>query len=87
MTNRSAFSGMHCTHVIAREDAVIHNGREYVPTIYGHPDQENTVWVSDIADLIKVGGSMRFNEDQTEITLTLPVRHKFSIGFFRSMEK
>ena len=70
---RSAFSGKYCTHIAAREDAVIHMGREFVPTT------NETKYVSSLAEMIAAGGTICFNEDQTEIYLTLPVGHKFSI--------
>lgn len=78
---RSAFYGNHCTHTRQREDAVQYNGRDYVPTIYGQPEG-NTVWVDSLKKLCEVGGTICFNEDQTEIHLTLPVGHKFSIQMF-----
>lgn len=80
-TPRSAVFGKHCTHTRQRDDAIIHNGRDYVPTIYGQKSG-NTVWVDDLKHLGEVGGSICFNEDQTEIHLTLPVGHKFSIQMF-----
>lgn len=78
----SAFCGLHTTHVRRREDAVIHNGREFVPTVYGQ-DAGNTVWVDSLEKLTAVGGSITFNEDQTEIWLSLPKDHKFSIQMFK----
>lgn len=81
-TPRSSFYGAHCTHTRQREDAVNHNGRDYVPTIWGQKDGGNTVYVETIEQLRSVGGSICFNEDQTEIHLTLPVGHKFSIQMF-----
>ena len=77
----SAFYGQHVTHVRRRSDAVIHHGREYVPTVYGQ-ESGNTVWVDTIDQLFDVGGLVIFNEDQTEIHLTLPTSHKFSIRMF-----
>ncbi len=82
---RSAFTGKWCTHVEARDDAVIQNGREYVPTIYGQ-ESGNTVWVDSIEQLRAVGGKICFNADLTEIHLTLPVGHKFSIKMFSKAE-
>lgn len=80
----SAYSGRHVTHVAQRDDAVNHNGRDYVPTIYGEKEG-NTVWVDNLAMLRAVGGIVHFNEDQTEIWLTLPVGHKFSIAMLREV--
>lgn len=65
-----------------REDAVKHQGRYIVPTIYG-----KTVWVDTWEQFRKVGGVMCWSEDQTEIELTLPVNHKFSIQFMRKEVK
>jgi hypothetical protein len=78
---RSAFAGKWCTHVRARDDAIILGGpfvREYVPDGPG-----DIVWVDSLDQLRAVGGNVGFNEDQTEIHLTLPVGHKFSIAMFR----
>jgi hypothetical protein len=61
-----------------REDAVKHRGRYIVPTIYG-----KTVWIDSWEQFRECGGQMAFSEDQTEIELTLPVDHKFSIQFMR----
>lgn len=67
-----------------REDAVKYNGRYIVPTIYGTGDPErDTVWVDSWEQFLAVGGQMCWSEDQTELELTLPVRHKFSIQFMR----
>lgn len=86
-----AFCGGHVTHQYQRADAVITgNGltlRQYVPTIWGQPEG-NTQFVHTWADFQKVMADhklpgIHFNEDQTEITLTLPVGYKFAIGFFR----
>jgi hypothetical protein len=82
---RSAFSGNHCTHVYAREDAVIHNGREYVPTVWGQ-EEGNTVYVSNMQEFLAAGGKICFNEDQTEIHLVLPVGHKFGITFYHDLK-
>lgn len=64
-----------------RGDAVVHQGRWYVPTIYGQRSG-NTVWVDSIDQLRTVGGRVCFSEDQTTVTLVLPVGHKFSIKLF-----
>lgn len=73
------------THVFQRTDAIkIGSGpmlRDFVPTVYGE-DEGNTKWVSSISEMIAVGGQMCFNEDQTEIYLTLPAGYKFGIRFF-----
>jgi hypothetical protein len=61
-----------------REDAVKHMGRFLVPTT------PETVWVDTWEQFRAVGGGMCWSEDQTEIELTLPVGHKFSIRFMRS---
>lgn len=68
-----------------REDAVqLGDGRYFVPTVWGTGDPErDTIWVDSWEQFRSVGGQMRWNEDQTEIELTLPVRHKFSIQFMR----
>lgn len=71
-----------------RADAVMigdsAGSRPYVPTIYGTGDPEkDTVWVDSWEQFREVGGVMCWSEDQTEIELTLPVRHKFSIQFMR----
>lgn len=68
------------THQFKRDDAIWHQGREIVPTIYGEKSG-NTVWVSNLEEMRRVGGGMAFNEDQTEITLHLPEGHKFGIRF------
>jgi hypothetical protein len=60
-----------------REDAIEHNGRYIVPT---RPD---TAWVATLGEFKAAGGIIHFSEDQTEITLTLPVGSKFSIKFLR----
>lgn len=81
-TKKSAYSGHHTTHVARREDAVIWDGGDYVPTIYGQ-ESGNTVWVTSLAQLQEVGGRITFNEDQTEVWLTLPEGHKFGIQMLR----
>lgn len=78
----SVYCGLRTTHVARRDDAVIHNGRDYVPTIYGQ-ESGNTVWVEGLKDAEEKGATFTFNEDQTEIWLTLPVGHKFSTQMFR----
>jgi hypothetical protein len=70
------------THFSHRPDAVWHQGRRFVPTIYGEREG-NTVWLDSFAGFKAAGGIQHFNEDQTEIVLTLPERHKFSIQFGR----
>lgn len=71
-----------------REDALkLHDGRYYVPTIYGKGDDVDTIWVDSWEQFKAVGGGMCWSEDQTEIELTLPVRHKFSIQFMRLKDK
>jgi hypothetical protein len=78
------------THYKQREDAIwIGHGasrREYVPTVYGERTG-NTVWIDSIEQLREAGGGMHWSEDQTEIVLTLPPGHKFSIQFERSKEE
>jgi hypothetical protein len=76
------------THLIQREDAVIignvHSRRYYVPTIYGDADaSRNTKWVGNMVEFRAAGGCLHFNEDHTEITLTLPPGYKFGCGFDR----
>ncbi len=78
MTTRSAFYNLHCTHTAARPDAVIYNGREFVPTA------NETVWVDTLAQLRAVKGDICWNEDQTEVWLRLPAGHKFSCLMFRA---
>lgn len=81
----SAYCGKHTTHVKRRDDAVIHSGRDFVPTIYGQ-ESGNTVFVANLEQLHSCGGQITFNEDQTEIWLTLPEGHKFSIQMFNREE-
>lgn len=82
-TPRSAFSGVHVTHTRQRPDAVIHQGRDFVPTVWGTGDEnKDTQYVSTIDQLREKGGNINFNEDHTEIWLTLPERHKFSTKMF-----
>jgi hypothetical protein len=71
-----------------REDAITigegHNRRLFVPTVYGTGDPtRDTIWVDSWEQFRSVGGKMCWSEDQTEIELSLPVRHKFSIQFMR----
>lgn len=66
------------THLVTRTDAEWRAGRRYVPT------SSNTRWVFDWTEFRAAGGIANFNEDQTEVTLTLPPGVKFSIGFNRS---
>lgn len=71
-----------------REDAIMHNGRPFVPTVYGTGDPErDTIWVDTWEQFRAVGGVVTWSEDQSEIELTLPVRHKFSIQFMRTDAK
>lgn len=63
-----------------REDAVEHRGRYFVPTTSA------ITWISSWADFKRVGGVMCWSQDQTEIELSLPVGHKFSIDFQRAAE-
>jgi len=81
---RAAFTGKHCTHVKSRGDALIHQGREYVPTIYGEKSG-NMVWIDSLEQLKAVGGNIGWNEDHTEIWLTLPEGHKFSCNMFEGI--
>lgn len=75
-------------HLVHRPDAVwLHNPRRlYVPTVWGEKSG-NTVWVSTWEQFRAVGGVKNFSEDQTEITLTLPEGHKFSIQFQQQPEE
>lgn len=72
------------THHKQRADAVIigrgHSRREYVPTIWGEKEG-NTQFAETFEQFRAAGGGMHFNEDQTEIVLTLPVGWKFGIKF------
>lgn len=61
--------------------------RPYVPTIYGQGPEQDTIWVDSWEQFRAVGGVMCWSEDQTEIELTLPIRHKFSIQFMRQEVK
>jgi len=70
------------SHFRQRLDAVWHSGRRYVPTIWGQA-QNNTRWVANWREFVDAGGVAHFNEDQTEIVLTLPAGCKFSIQFER----
>jgi hypothetical protein len=47
------------------------------------PSGRDTVWVETWEKFRAVGGMVGFNEDQTEVTLTLPPGVKFSVGFAR----
>lgn len=84
--NRSSFYGVHCTHTKSRADAVVHEGREIVPSVYGQRDGCNTVYIATLEDMRKVGGEICFNEDQTEIWLRLPEGYKFSIRMLEAKE-
>lgn len=71
-----------------REDAITigygASRRPFVLTVYGTGDPErDTIWVDSWEQFRAVGGQMCWSEDQTEIELSLPVRHKFSIQFMR----
>jgi hypothetical protein len=72
------------THHKQRADAIVigrdHLRREFVPTIWGEKEG-NTKFVSTLKEFRAAGGGMHFNEDQTEIVLTLPEGWKFSIKF------
>lgn len=68
------------SHYSPREDAVWHRGRRFVPTIYGQ-ESGNTRWVGSWIEFRAAGGVAHFNEDQTEIVLTLPPGFKFGIKF------
>lgn len=63
------------SHFKHRDDAEWHNGRRVVPSRPG------TVYVSTWAEFRQAGGVQNFNEDQTEIVLTLPSGYKFGIQF------
>lgn len=63
-----------------RNDAVLHNGRYLVPTMYGRTSG-NTKWVHDLDGFRSAGGCAHYSEDQTEVTLSLPEGFKFSIRF------
>lgn len=69
------------THFKPRDDAVWHNGRRMVPTIYGQATGGNTRWVGTWDEFRAAGGIVHFNGDQTELYLTLPEGWKFGIGF------
>lgn len=68
------------THYKPREDAIWHRGRRIVPTVYGEREG-NTQWVSNWDEFKTAGGITHFNEDQTELVLTLPSGWKFGIRF------
>lgn len=68
------------THHLRRPDAVWHRGRAYVPTVYGEKTG-NTKWVGSWDEFRAAGGVAHFNEDQTEIVLTLPAGFKFGCNF------
>lgn len=79
MTHKSVYNpktGV-CDRVL-RNDAVKWQGRYYVPTT------EQTKWVSTWEEFIAAGGTVCFNEGQTELELLLPEPWKFSIQFERS---
>lgn len=77
----SAYYGQYTTHTKRRTDAVIHKGRDLVPTVWGI-EQGNTRWVESLAQLKESGGQITFNEDHTEIWLTLPEGYKFGCRMF-----
>lgn len=60
-----------------RSDTITYQGRLFTPTT------DSTVWINTWAEFTACGGTMMFNECQTEITLYLPTDHKFSIRFQR----
>jgi hypothetical protein len=68
------------SHYKPRSDAVWHAGRRYVPTIWGQPEG-NTRHVDTWEEFQEAGGCCHFNEDQTEVVLTLPEGVKFSCRF------
>ena len=72
------------THHVPRPDAItIGHGatlRAYVPTVYSEKSG-NTIWIETVQGWRDAGGCLHFNEDQTEITFSLPVGHKFGIRF------
>lgn len=68
------------SHFTPRSDAVWHAGRRYVPTVYGQ-HSGNTQWVGSWDEFRAAGGVAHYNEDQTEIVLTLPEGFKFGIRF------
>lgn len=68
------------THFKARADAIWHQGRRLVPTTYGEREGD-TKWVNNWDEFRQAGGTTHFNEDQTEIYLTLPEGWKFGIQF------
>ncbi len=47
------------------------------------PTTDATKWVETWAEFIEAGGVANYNEDQTEVTLTLPEGYKFAIRFNR----
>lgn len=63
------------SHHIKRPDAVWHAGRDIVPT------NKDTKWVQNWEEFHVSGGVIHFNEDQTELVLTLPEGVKFGIRF------
>lgn len=65
------------SHYSPRADAVWHDRRRYVPT------GALTKWVGNWQEFEQAGGLVHFNEDQTEIVLTLPAGFKFGCGFQR----
>jgi len=67
-------------HHKPRRDAVIVGGagrqpRRYVLTT------DATIWVGTWEEFRKAGGCRHWNEDQTEIVLTVPEPYKLSIKF------
>lgn len=65
-----------------REDATRQPDGRYV--VY---TTDETVWVATWAEFKAAKGVMCWSEDQTEITLELPVGHKFSIKFTRKVNQ
>ena len=69
-----------------RADAILYNGRFFVPTVYGQLSG-NTQWVCDWAEFKAAGGVACLAEDQTSIELTLPEGYKFGCGFLRRVSQ
>lgn len=75
------------THFKSRDDAVWHQGRRFVPTQWGHRDErENTKFCDSWESFRALGGVVHFNEDQTEVILTLPEGCKFSCRFMHKSD-
>lgn len=70
------------THMTPRDDAVLIgtsglDRRLFVPTTW------ETKWVRNWDEFRAADGKALWNEDQTEIVLSLPPGHKFSCSFNR----